>query len=64
MREDVAYKLNALDGLSDSSCKYWTILMLAKDVLSEEHHDPCILSFTCWTVDVLARILKGISKEK
>ena len=39
MHECVIDKLNALDGLSDSSGKCWAILRLAKDVLLEEHYD-------------------------
>ena len=39
MHEGVVDKLNVLDELLESSGKYWAILKLAKDVLSEEHYN-------------------------
>jgi hypothetical protein len=49
MHEGVIDKLNRLDEISDSSGKYWAILRLAKDALSEEHYDE--LHFELYMLD-------------
>ena len=49
MHEVVISKLNALDGLLGRSGKYWAILRLAKNAISEEHYDE--LHFELYMLD-------------